>query len=128
MVVKMGRGVVDMMRSWEKWEKKEVGYCEKKIPRNAVQSTYLMGIRGKIIKWWGGGCSREGTHYVWWWEANGRGKRRGTWTCCLSKEIGVEKEETNLFLEVVMVSVGVGIWGLLLKGEESLWKDQLCVR
>jgi len=38
----------------------------------------------------------------------------------LSKEIGVEKEETNLFLEVVMVSVGVGIWGLLLKGEESL--------
>jgi hypothetical protein len=45
---------------------KEEGWIimKKQIIQNAIQSTYVMGIGGKIIKWWGGDCSREGTHYV----------------------------------------------------------------
>jgi hypothetical protein len=36
---------------------------KKQYPQDVIQSTYISGIGGKILKWWGGGCSRGGAHF-----------------------------------------------------------------
>jgi hypothetical protein len=45
---------------------KERGWIimKKQTPQDAIQSTYVVGIGRKIIKWWGGDYSKEGAHYV----------------------------------------------------------------
>jgi len=45
---------------------KEGGWIimKKQAPQDAVQSTYILGIEGKIPKWWGGGCSRGDVHFI----------------------------------------------------------------
>jgi hypothetical protein len=37
---------------------------KKQSPQDVIQSTYVLGIGGKIFKWWGGGYSRGGVHFV----------------------------------------------------------------
>jgi hypothetical protein len=32
--------------------------------QDVVQSNYILGIGGKIPKWWGGGYSRGGVHFI----------------------------------------------------------------
>jgi len=45
---------------------KEGGWIimKKQAPQDVVQSIYILGIGGKILKWWGGGCSRGNTHFI----------------------------------------------------------------
>ncbi len=37
---------------------------KKQVFQDVIQSTYVLGIRGKILKWWGGGCLKGGAHFV----------------------------------------------------------------
>jgi len=45
---------------------KEGGWImmKKQVFQGVIQSTYILGIGGKIFKWWGGSCLRGGTHFV----------------------------------------------------------------
>jgi hypothetical protein len=42
--------------------RKEGGWSimKKQAFQEVVQSTYILEINGKILKWWGGGCSNGG--------------------------------------------------------------------
>jgi hypothetical protein len=45
---------------------KEGGWIimKKQAPQDAIQSTYILRIGGKIPKWWDGGYSRGDVHFI----------------------------------------------------------------
>ncbi len=64
MFVRMGGGAMGYHKKLREVGKGGQNIMKKKVPQNAFQSTYILKIGGKILKWWGGGCLRGGVHYV----------------------------------------------------------------
>jgi hypothetical protein len=79
MFVSMGGGVIGIMKNWERWERKE-GKLSWKNKLFKMQSNQHMSweLEAKSSSGGGGDCSKGGAHYVWWLEASGRDKNKGT--------------------------------------------------
>ncbi len=37
---------------------------KQQVPQNVIQSNCILRIGGKVPKWWGGGYSRGGVHFI----------------------------------------------------------------
>ncbi len=97
--VRMGGGVVGIMKSWKRWDRKEVELSWRNKLLNMQSNQHMSWeLKARSSNGGGGGCSKGSAHYVWWLEMSEKGKKRGTWSSCWSKKIGVEKEETNMSL------------------------------
>jgi hypothetical protein len=69
MFVRMGGGVVGIMRSWERWERKEAKLSWRNKLFDMQFSQHMSWeLEARSSSGGGGSCSRGNIHYVWWLE------------------------------------------------------------
>jgi len=91
MFIRMGGGAMDIREVERGGKGRSLGYHEETSSKDVVQSSYILGIGGKILKWWGWWLLKRRHSLCMMARGEWKGKEERYLNMLLDKKLGVEK-------------------------------------